>query len=1018
VNFTLTVNTLLTSRILSHAASPFFTESLLLIDEPESAVNKARQLLCGSPGTVESSLGICTGITATGSATGTYSGVAPRANVFQGRTSAGSNSVSWLGIPFDAPGSGTHIFRFTNIRVNANSFAAGAAAGASPLLVSISISGATSVPLSNALVTVAFVQSGVAFSTRTADNTSVLTTTETVPNCTMTRIATFRFQENFASAFRPRTSAPFVDRDTSPSPANQNIPGQTVNSESGFRNGAFLNDASHGNVSIAGLADYGTRLRAHITSIPAGVTVLVDPVNIGASPTLTARLVSSENGPFSAFPAPASTAPLSAVPVVNGTVTLDWEVLAANPSAIDSFDFGIYFESAPPGTGNVTVTGGLGPPLPTATVDAILIPTFALPAESTTPFVSLSLLHGCGTLVVTPPSLRFTVPPGSPPSTQTVQITSPGGQPQTIFAYTLSGGNWLSVSKNAFAAQDTISVTANVAGLPAGTYSGLLLATAAAAPPLMVGVTLVVGGPVVVVSPAALSFSWNAASATPPPAATLSISSAGGPVSYTAVPFTTGTNWLAIAPSNGTTPGTISVTASPANLLPGAYTGTITVTPAGTPPIVVNVSLTVAPPPGPFRVSPFTLAFSGSPGATNIAPQNVVVINSGSAAAFSVAVQPGAAWLIANPLSGTSPAQFTVSALATGLAAGKYTGRLLVTAVSGPSFSAAVDVTLTLATVTTTPVLISNTDVSLSVRPAPVSPPSSKTISVSSSDGSPVRFSTAVQILSPPNVNWLSVAQKDPVTPTQLTLTLNPQGLGLGSFLAIVRLISAGGAASLTAHATADNCPPVISVTGDTAPAPFGVSVNSLAFSDAKPDGTFLVSNPGQGVSFGAATYACWLNLSPNTARTPQIISAHASPAGLGPDVYKSWIAIFDSGGTANGATVPVSFTTGGGNATTGGTKPLLVCPDCGNGISITYRKGDPPVSQRLQLQSTTGTPLNFTTRVSSGANWAFLSRRKNREKERYTGGQVRGRRRPSSSTEQPEIPMITEKATDRSLVD
>jgi uncharacterized protein (TIGR03437 family) len=99
-------------------------------------------------------------------------------------------------------------------------------------------------------------------------------------------------------------------------------------------------------------------------------------------------------------------------------------------------------------------------------------------------------------------------------------------------------------------------------------------------------------------------------------------------------------------------------------------------------------------------------------------------------------------------------------------------------------------------------------------------------------------------------------------------------------------------------------------------------------------------------------------------------VSAHASPSSLGANTYDATIGIYDGTGSANGATVSVRFMTAGGNATTGGTKAILVCPECGTGISLTYRKGDPPLLQKFQLQSSAGTPLNFSTRVSSGATW------------------------------------------------
>ena len=62
--------------------------------------------------------------------------------------------------------------------------------------------------------TVAFIQPGMNFSMRTADNSSTLNSPVLVPPCmqTATRIATVRFQEGFATGFRRRTAASFSSR--------------------------------------------------------------------------------------------------------------------------------------------------------------------------------------------------------------------------------------------------------------------------------------------------------------------------------------------------------------------------------------------------------------------------------------------------------------------------------------------------------------------------------------------------------------------------------------------------------------------------------------------------------------------------------------------------------------------------------------------------------------------------------------------------------------------------------------
>ena len=59
---------------------------------------------------------------------------------------------------------------------------------------------------------------------------------------------------------------------------------------------------------------------------------------------------------------------------------------------------------------------------------------------------------------------------------------------------------------------------------------------------------------------------------------------------------TSGESWLSLNPSSGTTPGSVSVTASPTGLSAGTYSSTITLSATGAAEVTVPVKLTVAPP--------------------------------------------------------------------------------------------------------------------------------------------------------------------------------------------------------------------------------------------------------------------------------------------------------------------------------------------------------------------------------------------------------------------------------------
>jgi hypothetical protein len=208
VNVTLFYNTAVTSRLLPITGASNVSEALLLIDEPGSGVasyygtandapgnpqfgSAAGQILCGTGSSATNVLtgqgqNATTGCVAFSKvitpANGPFAGtpitvssatptaITTAANVYQGIVSG--NQIQFFGIPFLAPVTtgASRTLRITNARVNATSLGGGSAAGATPVVASISISGATSLSISNATPTVGFVQGGLSASASGATN--------------------------------------------------------------------------------------------------------------------------------------------------------------------------------------------------------------------------------------------------------------------------------------------------------------------------------------------------------------------------------------------------------------------------------------------------------------------------------------------------------------------------------------------------------------------------------------------------------------------------------------------------------------------------------------------------------------------------------------------------------------------------------------------------------------------------------------------------------------------------------
>jgi len=400
VNIQVFLNTAVTSRLLPiTSGASNASEALLLVDEPGSGLPgygpSLPQKVCANPTTgctqyvanAGPQIGSAVDACATpGVNTCTTTSTAPGANVFQGVVSG--NSVTFFGVPVLPPVSAgaSRVHRITNIRANANSLSGGSAAGAAPVIASISISGATSLGISNPTPTVGFVQSGLSASASSSTGFNQCQTS------TRASVNTLTFTENFGSAFKTRVAAQsngqYAGQINNPV---QNVPGTIYNSESNFV-------LTMPNGAVAGLADYGTRLKAQFNAIPAGVRLWVSTVNVNnnalpvvPSPgpagsaqnnvgtTPIGQLVTSESvndGSGAAFfPAVSSTdvpstgnTPIVEIPVVNGSATAVWEVVNTNPNALESIKFGVYLTD----TANVAQNS---PPAGTATVSLSFAPT-------------------------------------------------------------------------------------------------------------------------------------------------------------------------------------------------------------------------------------------------------------------------------------------------------------------------------------------------------------------------------------------------------------------------------------------------------------------------------------------------------------------------------------------------------------------------------------------------------------------------------------------------------------------
>jgi hypothetical protein len=415
-NITLSLQTQVTSKLLSGGGS----EALLFIDEPGTGQPGPGPAITANPcssAQIGAGVGGCASVigyfTPPGNAqtivacpaTGA-NGVCTSApiNVFQGVVSG--NQVIFNGVPIIAPVTSgfTRTFRITNVRANVAQFGGqGPFGGTIPLNVSVSISGSAALPVSNPLQTAGFIQQGLSTTVRNSANSSSNTktflqcqTSGTTGSAGPTPAALLEFKENFATAFKTRIAANATANGAGlQTTFNQSTPGVNYNSESGL----IMNI----NGGTAGLADFGTRLKAVFSNIPTGVRVFVSTTNLTTNnsnangpttpPTVIgnglvtpplAIMVPSEAGIN--FPGlnPPGTSFFSGATLLS-EVVIDpnthsgvavWEVVQANFSALETFQFGVNYivtgnqNAGTPAQGNSQVNLSYAPVSATTTASS------------------------------------------------------------------------------------------------------------------------------------------------------------------------------------------------------------------------------------------------------------------------------------------------------------------------------------------------------------------------------------------------------------------------------------------------------------------------------------------------------------------------------------------------------------------------------------------------------------------------------------------------------------------------
>jgi uncharacterized protein (TIGR03437 family) len=491
-------------------------------------------------------------------------------------------------------------------------------------------------------------------------------------------------------------------------------------------------------------------------------------------------------------------------------------------------------------------------------------------------------------LTPNPGNVIFTYQHGSAtlPPPQTVTLTSSGNQTPFSGSFIVnSGGNFVNVSASTGTSPGAIILSVNptqLATLAPGSYQGTLeiLASGAGNSPINIGVVLIVGSnPVLTPSQTNFTFNYEVGKALPVNQ-TLTVTSSGTPLTYSAVTTSTNcNNFLSVANPSGATPGTIALLINASDAPVGTCNGAVTVTAPGAAnsPLIIPVSLYVSNG-SLLNVTPAVVNLTTQVG-TSPASQTISLTSTdpSTPVAFNVAsTANGGNWLQSLLSGGTSPQNLTLGFQTASLAAGTYDGAVTVT----PTALGSTPTVVPIQVVVTSSVSSAATPSSLTfTQPLGGVTPQSQGIQVTSSTPG-LSFTASASVSTPSGGNWLSVVPGpgSATTPGSVAVSVNGANLGEGTYSGTITVLVPNATPSVLLVPVNFTIGPSLNFSASPNNLSFTATVGATTPPAAQ---TVMLASAAGAVAFTTSTSSSLLSVNPTSGTTPQTISIGLNEAAL-----------------------------------------------------------------------------------------------------------------------------------------
>ncbi len=416
--------------------------------------------------------------------------------------------------------------------------------------------------------------------------------------------------------------------------------------------------------------------------------------------------------------------------------------------------------------------------------------------------------------------------------------------------------------------------------------------------------------------------------------------------------------------TSGNTPATITVQADPATLNPGTYNGSILVV-GGANSKTVNVAFTVSS----IGVSPSSVAFTGyTAGSVTIpAPQTLTLSGASLQFQASASSSNGGQWFQVTPTSGNSPGAITVAlnpAIVPGLQAGTYTGQITITPVGGTT-NVPVIVQVTLTVANTPSVSAIPSPLQFSVQIGGTNNITTQPLTVATSPASQLSYGITA------NQSWITVNPSNGTTDAmsgsaQVIVGVVPAGFAAGNYSGQLTLTTPG-ATPLTTNIPVNLAVYTTSALNvPAAPLAFTYQLGTVA--PAAQNLSITATSGTLNYNVAVSANATWLNVAA-TGSTAAPLSVSVNPTGLTAGTYAGTITVTSAGAANSPQTVNVTLKV---------TNDPVIQADLA-ALSFPYQIGQAaPAAQLVNLSSSTGALLNFTTSIAetscSSAAWLFVN--------------------------------------------